>query len=383
MSKNEFGNEHVTPNEARLFDCLERTYMGYKDHNESQFHFLDRLAGRESDDVRMTLDSWFARLPEEKRRDIRERFRKDDRQHHGALLELVTHEVLCAVGADVVVEPDLDGMAPDFSIALNGATVLVECTVSQDSDKKFNATQRKGEVKNIVDSTETGNYFLEWEEPTVGNRNFPGRLLRKKLETWVASLNPSEMAQPQSFVWRHEGWKFRFRASWGRPDELIGTGTRAIGTQIRVEAVGDDCQLAKSLEKKAKKYRNVTSPYLIVVGAGTWFSHTGAIFHALFGRDVLRDPESFWGSRLKSRNCHVSAVLYKPLNPFTSVWGLCHPEMPWEIVHNPWAASPLKRGMFSFAIEWNLESGNFARVEPTCTLNDVLELPDPWPRRRS
>ena len=346
MSDNTFEVKHAMPDEAHLFDCSERTYMGFKSHDETQFSFLNRSAWENAADVRRTLESWFLRLPPEKRKDIQRRFREDDRQHHGALLELVTHEILWAVGANVVVEPDLDGMAPDFSAALNGETVLVECTVTQESDKEFNATRRKDVVKEIVDSTETGNYFLEWEEPTVGSGNLPARLLRKKLETWIVSLDPNERTQTHSFVWSHEGWRFRFRASWGRPDELIGTGSRAIGTQIRFEAVGDDYQLANSLEKKAKKYKNVTSPYLIVAGAGTWFSHERAILHAMFGRNTLGDSKSFLGSPSKSRNCHVSAVLYKPLNYHKSGWGLCHTEMPWEIVHNPWATIPLQRGVF-------------------------------------
>ena len=376
-------NENEILAEVCLFDCLKRTHMGYADHDETHFSFLNRSARGNVTDVRKTLESWYLRLPPEKRKDISGRFREDDRQHHGALLELVIHEILCAVGADVEVEPDFLGKAPDFAAKLNGGTVLVECTVTQESDKEFNATRRKDVVKEIVDSIETRNYFLDWEEPKVGNRSLPARLLRKRLETWIASLDPNEQTQPHSFLWCHEGWEFRFQTSRGRPDELVGTGSRAIGTQIRVEAVGDDFQLSKSLEKKAKKYRNVTSPYLIVVGAGTWFSHTGAISHAVFGRNVLRDPESFLGSPSKPRNCHVSAVLYKPLNPHTSVWGLCHPEMPWEIVHNPWASTPLQRGMFEFATEWVAESEKLFKIEPTRTLNDVLELPDPWPRHRS
>ena len=43
-----------------------------------------------------------------KRSDIRARFRGDDRQHLGALLELSIHEVLCAVGTGVQVDPVVD-----------------------------------------------------------------------------------------------------------------------------------------------------------------------------------------------------------------------------------------------------------------------------------
>ena len=383
MSHDTTDTEHEMSSEVRLFDCLARTHMGFKNHDETQYRFLNRSAWEIVADIRKTLDSWLSRLPPEKIKDISARFRGDDRQHHGALLELVIHEILSAVGTDLEVEPDFFGKAPDFAATLNGGTVLVECTVTQEADKEFNATRRKGVVKEIVDSIETRNYFLDWEEPKVGNRSLPARLLRKRLETWIASLDPNEQTQPHSFLWCHEGWKFRFQASRGRPDELVGTGSRAIGTQIRVEAVGDDFQLSKSLEKKAKKYRTVNSPYLIVVGAGTWFSHEQAILHALFGRSIFREPKSFLGTPSRPKNCHVSAVLYKPLNPHASVWGLCHPKMPWELVHNPWSSIPLQRGMFEFATEWVADSEKLVNIEPTRTLNDVLGLPNPWPRQRS
>ena len=127
-------------------------------------------------------------------------------QHHGALLELVTHEILVAIGASVEVEPEFHGMAPDFAAMYGGTSILMECTVSQDSDEDFNAAQRKGIVKRIVDSVETGHFFIEWEEPKVGKANLPGRLLRNRLQTWLAGLDPNERTQHDTFFWCHEGW---------------------------------------------------------------------------------------------------------------------------------------------------------------------------------
>lgn len=289
-----------------LFDSKERTYIGYPDKGEPHFDFLNRSAWDKLKVVRDTLETWFARIPDRKRKSIRSMFRSDDRHHTGALLELVTHKILCAIGYEVEADPNIEGKTPDYAATCQDATVIVECTVVQETDEDFNAAQ---------------------------------------------SVSASKR------------------------------DAREAGVLIRVEALGVDYQISRGITKKAWKYRNVNCPLVLVVGGHRWFSHTHAIIHALFGRYTLRDPGSFFGTSTEPRNAHVSGVLFKAFDVEGSVWDLCQPELPWEFVHNPWATCPLQRRLFPFAKEWVLEAGEFNEIEPTCTLNDILELPDPWPPR--
>ena len=62
-----------------LFDEVDRTYMGYISPEESEFNFLNRSAQENAADVRQKLECWFAKWPEDKKKDVRERFRSDDR----------------------------------------------------------------------------------------------------------------------------------------------------------------------------------------------------------------------------------------------------------------------------------------------------------------
>ena len=289
-----------------LFDRKERTYTGYPDKGEPHFDFLNRSAWAKVDCVRKTLESWFARIPQCKKNSLRGMFRNDDRLHTGALLELVTHEILCAIGSKVEADPNVHGKTPDYAAKCQDASVIVECTVVQESDRDFDRAQ---------------------------------------------SENASR------------------------------TGTREPGVSIRVGVLGADFQLSKATKKKSWKYRIVNSPFVLVVGGHRWFSHEHAIIHALFGRNTFRDPKSFFGTSTEPKNVHVSGVLFKSFDAEGSVWDLCRPQLPWEFVHNPRAKSPMKRGMFPFAKEWNLESGGFNEIEPRCTLNEVLGLPNPWPPR--
>ena len=367
-----------------LFDCVERTYMGYSRYDESQFRFLNRSAREGANNIRKTLEQWFARLPEQNRKWLRRRFRKGDRDHGGAFLELATHEILCEIGAFVEVDPDLDGKTPDFAATYGGERILVECTVSQNSDKEIKALERRNCILQAIDSIETGNLFLDVTlepsgnldttldiEPLVNGLEMWLEGVKRELRNRLQSTNPNEpmvSLEQEVFPWYREGWRIRFGLSYGRPDFLIGSGSRAIGIRTWVGVIGGGCQLRKSLKKKANKYNSTGVPYLIVAGAGMYFPESTTLENAL--SDGFMD-----------RYRHVSAILYKSFDPHESVWGLCHPAMPWKLVHNPWATHPLPRGMFPFAKEWVPEAGEFNEIEPTCTLNDVIGLPDPWPQR--
>ena len=68
---------------------------------------------------------------------MRGRFRADDRRHASALLELATHEILRAAAKDVQVGPAFNGGHPDFSAIYENTSLMVECTVAQESDGEF------------------------------------------------------------------------------------------------------------------------------------------------------------------------------------------------------------------------------------------------------
>ena len=364
-----------------LFDCLERSYLGYSRFDESQFTFLNHSARENSEDVRQILERWFAMLPNEKKGRLRGHFRSNDQQHHGALLEMVTHEILCAMGAVVEVDPDLNGRTPDFAATYNGERILVECTVSQSSDDKVKAFDKWGCILQAIDSIETGNLCFDVTLFSLGKIDTPLDLgsLTSALEVWLDNLKrelsnglrstdpnqPVLSLEQEEYSWRHEGWEIKLTPGPGRPDDLIGTGSRAIRCKSWFGLLGGRFQLLKSIEKKARKYDGINLPYLIVAGAGMYFPEAAALEYALSG--------GFF-----ERNRHVSAILYKDFDPHKSVWGLCHPTMPWELVHNPWATHPLQHEMFEFAKEWIHRESSF--VEPKRTLNEVLGLPDPWPQ---
>ena len=127
-----------------------------------------------------------------RRRDISGRFQGDDRQHLGALLELATHEILRAIGTRVQVDPDFDGKSPDFAVTYQGVTTVVECTVVQESDDDFNATNREDTIKKAVDSIDAGQFMLVWRHLSPGSTQPSTRQLCNDIRNWLSSLDADE-----------------------------------------------------------------------------------------------------------------------------------------------------------------------------------------------
>ena len=280
-------NESANNLESSLFDPGSRISTTRKSRKEPDFEFLNRSARAPLQDARTTLDSWFAHIPQEKRKDLRRRFRESNARHAGALLELATHEILRAVSGNVQVEPELAGGRPDFLAGYRDVEVLVECTVVNDSDARIGATQVENEIKDIVEATYSGHFDLIFETRERGNGHPSTRRLRKDLEVWTASIPHREALRDlrdgkplNSRHWSERGWEFVFYAV---PVDLEDSGGE-IGMEVSpAETVITDVNIWNALERKAGKYESPGGPYVIVIGDNTSWPDPELILGALFG----------------------------------------------------------------------------------------------------
>ena len=389
--------------DTSLFDCYHRTDRSGGRHAKTAFEFFNWSAWRCAEIARTTLESWFANIPQEKKADLRGRFRADDRRHASALLELATHEILRAVAKDVQVGPDFNGGHPDFSAIYGDTSLIVECTVTQESDGEFGALQREKVVLDAVNSIQVGSFGLKLEPHSVGESPPPLRQLRRFLESWLTSLDQRrqvtsvESGVPfDSRVWKWYDWELRFEAI---PFDCPVEGGPLGIIQWPAQTIVGNAPVTRALDKKAERYKHPQVPYLIVAAERETLEGPEMIFNALLGRtnaiigpaDVIpaRTFDGLWGSPSHPKRRHVSAVLYR--HRMRDVWSICsqiHTTdyedswrwLPgWQLVHNPAADIPLPQGMFPFATEHVWLSGHLTPIDPTRTLNDVLGLPDPWP----
>ena len=125
---------------SQLFDDKPRSYTKSALRAETTYSFLDRSALPEFEMVRAMLQRWIERLPDEHQpravADLRHRGRgssSDQIQFDAAFFELFFHEFLVGTGGRVTVEPNFDGLKPDFSVTQNlpddrQLTYVVEAT---------------------------------------------------------------------------------------------------------------------------------------------------------------------------------------------------------------------------------------------------------------
>ncbi|MXY95196.1 MAG: hypothetical protein F4Y42_17275 [Caldilineaceae bacterium SB0664_bin_27] len=400
MDKGKSQAKAVAPTQKSLFNAGKRTNKGIADRDESHFSFLNRSAWKSVGIARRTLENWFSVLPESKKEDIRSRFRIDERQHHGALLELAIHQLLNLICTGVQVDPSFNNLTPDFAATYEGTKLVVECTVTQETDQDFNATQREVRIKKAIDSIDTGRFLLSWDLLSAGEKQPPTGVLCGKIKRWVDSLDADEEMlrfershRTNSMEWRQDGWEIHFEAL---PVHSYPTQER-VKRAIGIEYGGggwrqDDVRLKKALTKKAAKYRHLELPFLVVLSSASVYVYEQDLIEALLGHTVLvgcfrpqgiepdfqprHEFDGLFGSPSKPKNRHLSAILFKPR---IGVWTLCAYDAPWLLIHHPWAEYPLPLGMFPFATEWIPKAGEFAKVRPTVTLNAVLGLADPWP----
>ena len=387
-----------------LFDAIDRTDASGRDRTEQDFAFLNRSAQPIDQAIRDVVQSWLAKFPENKKKDIRGRFRSDDGHHAGVLLELITHEILNAIGTDIKVDPDLHGLTPDFAATINGVKVLLECTVVQPSGSRLSSDKREAVIKQALDSIDTGRFRLWPEFRRHGPKPPPTKPLKKYVKDWLDTLNPDDeiLRIEQGGIleereWRFEGWTIRIKALPLNPNPDMGKDYRAIGAESRIARVTTDEQIQKSLDKKSEKYKPSDLPYVIVLAHR--FDLVSAMLHsiddnslvdALLGRiqwliptdwnvseaQEKRGFDGFFGSPEKPQNRRVSAVLFKRCLTLTNprIPGHAAPLPPWVLYHHPEAEHPLKRGLFPFAADVHITKT--PQIAPaTCTLSELLSLP--------
>ena len=384
----------------KLFDQFDRTDAIYQGRTEQDFAFLNRSADPRFRAICTGLEAWFAKVPDEKKPDVRGRFREDNGPHSGALLELITNEFLNAIGTNVKVEPDLHGLAPDFEATVDGTRVLFECTVVHPPDTRVGTDKREATIKKAIDALDTGRFTLGTSFVSHGPGQPSGKQFRREIKKWLVTLHPDEPKEHER-RFSIEDWLVDVTAYPLKSGFYKQEAERSIGVEIDAGMVTGGRQIQDALEKKAEKYKASQLPYVIVVshrlGRIDVELHdilNNSLVDALFGSikwgvpidwDLSNTPiqahrsfDGLFGSPSKPENRGVSAVLLKRQLTVTkpSIPGYSPDQLPpWTLYHHPEAERPLSRSLFSFTADVDITSAPLI-VHPTCTLKELLKLPD-------
>jgi hypothetical protein len=381
-----------------LFDEIARTDMDDKLWGESNFSYLNRSARPTFVTIRATLDEWFRRVPAERQKALRQRFRSlNNHQHDSALFELVLHEMLLRLGCIVVWEPTMGNRStrPDFLVQTSdGQRFYLEATVVTGKSAKEAAAEAKmNDVYDALNSLNSPNFFIGVRIFGAPRSPVPAKRLRRFLAARLAELDPDDitrrcdregLAGIPTWTFECHEWVLQCFPIPKRPEARGRAGVRPLGflqTGPRVDLTAEHVRAA--VLDKAGRYGQLDLPYIVAVNVLTPFPEDD-VCDALFGDRVLeldiasgairpkRKPNGVWTAPGRPRYTRVSAVLIADnLHPYRAAQASV------AIWHNPWAARPAT-GLLLSLTHYLPVNGRIQRRDGR-TLGDLLNLPAGWP----
>lgn len=376
-------------------------------YSESTFAFLDRAAGAYWERIQALIEAWFGRFCPEEASHLRSRLRSHDEQHfRGAFWELYCHETLCRLNYEVTCHPDVGtGRRPDFLATQGSGRLLVEATVTSDSAADVAAKHREDQVYDALNRLNSPNFYLALQVENVGSESPSAAKLRPKLESWLQSLDPDELAEQISldgtlllsprapaFEWREGGWKIRFLPIPKKPEARGQPGARPIGMHGPASAfiVDDKEPIRRAVTEKSNSYGSTGLPFAVALNTHSFSPDDHDVIDALFGSEQVtitanadgttgyeasRALDGVWFGRHGVQNRRVSAVL------------VAHNLAPWNILtnvptlwHHPDADHPITVG----DVPWrqakiDSSSGKPSFTPPTVSLPEFFGLEQEWP----
>jgi len=394
--------ERVSNSMSPLFEDLPHSDSSPSRFLEGTYRFLNRVSSDYWQQVRGVIEDWLGQVPAQHRPDLRERLASGaDSQFNAAYLELYLHEMLRRSGYEVMIHPDTGtSRRPDFLVRSGDQDFYLEARhIVEHSDAKSARLRRQDALYDALQGMDSPNFFLWVDVREIGPHDVSKRLLVRKLEAWVAALNPDGEEAALSaagtldvlkeVIWRDQGWEVSFRAIAKSQEARGMPGIRPLGIfgGIDVGVIDGVTPLKRALLDKASAYGDLGAPFVIALGVG-WFAGRDDfdITGALFGSSQLtiqpgmeprstRAPNGLWFGGDKWLRGQVTGVLHVTnLHPAffaradPTLW--LHPQ-PLHSLNPPAAWAAMRPN----------DSGDIDREPARVSSQELFGLPDPWPVR--
>lgn len=391
-----------------LFSDRERDDPGPKRYPETDLEFYERVAGPYWDAVRGVLESWFGRLPDGSRVDVRRRLGgKHRREFDGAFWELYLHELFRCAGFAVtyqprVARPDAADLTPDLLVDGYGQRIYVEALVVADPDDESLEARRRTElVDGINGRVKSLDFRLSFEIDAMGMAAPPIGRIGRSLQGWLGALpHPDSLDAWQRrhgvfawppWRWREDGWDLEASPMPLPADQRDDAGPLiAFGPSWgkTIAATADARTIREALRGKAKRYRDLDAPFLVALLLRRGFTSDRDVPGALLGGapldETLRcggfvkgspgvDLDGLWATVEGPKRRHVSAVLVSD-NLIPEAVARQVPTL-W---HGPWAERPAAALPFARSVLYR-EGGRLEFQPADVAVAEVLGLLDGWP----
>ena len=377
----------------KLFEERPRNRQEPFERGDRLFDFYDQSNRDGYDELRSILNSWMSEIDDDEWTEFYSRMRYGGNSaFRSTFCELLIHALLVRLGYKVSVHPDVPGSKkhPDFGIRDKDGKILcyVEVTTVNRADDDESQSNREAPIYNAVNKAKLpAGCLLGYNLIQAGPDSPALRPLVKSIETWAKEN--SERARTEEVVQEFAA------GSWKLEIELFAGGDAAPGTSaIGVAAmpggiIAPHKDIREALEWKSRRYGEMQTPYLIVVGdtKNQLFGKEAvknAITEAVFGDEIAvsidgklsRDfaKNGFWVGKTGLRNRHVSAIL---LLPDAGIWRLREKRWQPTLAINPWANHSIPEPIKSLR-RLEAEDGKWVERDGT-SVADILGLPIPWP----
>lgn len=231
-------------------------------HRETIAQRLMRCATPADSRIRSLLESWFVRLPEPARSDIRSRFwERDARLALAAFWELYLHEVFRRHGYQLMLHPATgqSGARPDFLVIRANEAFYVEALVHAPSTEAWRAQRRLYPILDVLHELQHPTITIRLVQAEQGNGTPPLRELREALRSWIVTLAAPPPA-PQRFVWQRGGWTLEFEVTPASETNDRPALTLATADETRVHRA-----IAAKVQAKARRFRSLRHPLVLAL----------------------------------------------------------------------------------------------------------------------
>ncbi len=389
---------------ATLFTNKHPTEKGYRKASQDDFSYYNSHCDRPVTLIRETLETWFERYPDDEKKNLATRFRnKRASQNHGAFWELYLHELFKSLAFEIQVHPKTPQQEtrPDLLLSKGGVPyAFIEARLAGlSSDKVVTDARLQAELHDALNTVHSPNFFLMIQELRNGPSRISFKSLKRKLEQWLASLDPDTQTlkrihgynEEPEFQWFEGEWYLglnvvaRSLESRGKPD------IRSIGsTGKKVMWTDSEGEIRTALMNKGSKYGQLHLPYLIAINYMGMHCDRVDWTNALYGSEAVqvyfrndgshfqvpfRKSNGFWFDGKAFQRQQVSAVLGGwHISPTTIA---AHHV---ELYSHPTPESPV--GAEIDLPRWFLPTGaGELQMQSGRSAPEILKLPSGWPGR--
>lgn len=181
---------------------FERTHLEPAKHNDNTYEYYNISARTDISKVRDILEKWFYNYPEEEKKELKSRFKKD---FDSSFFELFLYELFCKLGYNIIIHPDLPSSPkkPDFLISKNDLEIYIEAKIVKSKTMEQEAFERKrNELYDNLNKLNTKDFLLNIEHLCFLSQKQPStKGMIKYIEEELQKIAPNILREELEKKW--------------------------------------------------------------------------------------------------------------------------------------------------------------------------------------